>query len=139
MKISKKNIENWRNWKTQFFWVGHFEFFLLHPHENQSKVLGYQRWDKMLMITLISSQKSPTPNISAPSVRVNVQLFLLANARALKLFLYLLSSNFKFEWFVQYHAKVSLVLFWTIFFLVLTFWHVNFLGFWFFAIFVLSL
>ena len=28
MKFSWKNIENWRNWKTQFFWVGHFEFFL---------------------------------------------------------------------------------------------------------------
>ena len=32
------------------------------------KVLGYQGWDEILMITLISSQKSPTPNISAPSV-----------------------------------------------------------------------
>ena len=26
-EIFEKNIENWRNWKTQFFWVGHFEFF----------------------------------------------------------------------------------------------------------------
>ena len=26
MKFSQKNIENWRSWKTQFFWVGHFEF-----------------------------------------------------------------------------------------------------------------
>ena len=43
-------------------------FFLLHPHENQSKVLGYQGWDKILMIILVSSQKSPTPNISAASV-----------------------------------------------------------------------
>ena len=25
--ISQKNIENWRFWKTQFFWVGHFGFF----------------------------------------------------------------------------------------------------------------
>ena len=23
----KKNIENWRFWKTTFFWVGHFAFF----------------------------------------------------------------------------------------------------------------
>ena len=26
MKFLKKIIENWRFWKTQFFWVGHFEF-----------------------------------------------------------------------------------------------------------------
>ena len=44
------------------------KYFLLHPHKNQSKVLGCQGWDK-IVITLISSQKSPTPNISAPSVR----------------------------------------------------------------------
>ena len=43
--------------------------FLLYPHENWSKVLGYQGWDEILMITLISSQKSPTSNISAPTVR----------------------------------------------------------------------
>ena len=55
--------------------IGDFEkltFFelaiLLHPHENQSKVLGYQGWDEILMIILVSSQKSPTPNISAASV-----------------------------------------------------------------------
>ena len=27
LKFSRKNIENWRFWKTQFFWVGHFGFF----------------------------------------------------------------------------------------------------------------
>ena len=27
MKISWKNIENWRSWKMRFFWGGHFEFF----------------------------------------------------------------------------------------------------------------
>ena len=27
MKFSQKNVENWRFWKTQFFWVGHFGFF----------------------------------------------------------------------------------------------------------------
>ena len=26
-EIFTKNIENWRFWKTLFFWVGHFEFF----------------------------------------------------------------------------------------------------------------
>ena len=51
--------------------------FLLHPHENQSKVLGYQGWDKILMIILVSSQKSPIPNISAPSVWIRFLLILL--------------------------------------------------------------
>ena len=38
--------------------------------ENKSKVRGYQGWDEILMITLVSSQKSPTPSISAASVSV---------------------------------------------------------------------
>ena len=25
--FSRKIFENWRFWKTQFFWVGHFEFY----------------------------------------------------------------------------------------------------------------
>ena len=44
MKISWKNIENWRSWKMRFFWGGHFEFsksailnfFLLHISEKPS-------------------------------------------------------------------------------------------------------
>ena len=44
MKISWKNIENWRSWKTRFFWGGHFEYFesailnyfLLHFSEKRS-------------------------------------------------------------------------------------------------------
>ena len=44
MKISCKNIENWRSWKMRFFWGGHFEFFksailnffLLHISEKPS-------------------------------------------------------------------------------------------------------
>jgi hypothetical protein len=27
MKFSQNNFENWRFWKTHFFWVGHFDFF----------------------------------------------------------------------------------------------------------------
>ena len=68
-----KNIENWKFWKTRFVWVCHFDFsfrfffsFLLHFHKNQSKVLGCQEWVGLLMITLVSSQKSLPPNISAP-------------------------------------------------------------------------
>jgi hypothetical protein len=41
---------------------------LLHPHENWSKFLGYQGWVEVLMITLVSSQKSLPPNIAAGSV-----------------------------------------------------------------------
>ena len=40
---------------------------LLHSHENQSKFLGKQGWVEILIITLVSSQKLHTPNISAPA------------------------------------------------------------------------
>jgi hypothetical protein len=39
-KIFTKNIENWKFEETQFFWIGHFDFFfatfffLHHPNEN---------------------------------------------------------------------------------------------------------
>ena len=33
MKFSWKNIENWRSWKSTFFWVGHFAFF--SPNDKQ--------------------------------------------------------------------------------------------------------
>ena len=59
-------------------------FFLLYFYENPSKVLGYQGWNKILIITLISSQKSPTQNISAASVYLflrstNCKKFLMGN------------------------------------------------------------
>ena len=41
---------------------------MIHFHENQSKVLGYQEWIEILTITLVSSQKSLPPNISAAGV-----------------------------------------------------------------------
>ena len=53
----EKNIENWRNWKTQFFWVVHFGFFfqkrkkLLHSHENLTD------GSKFLMITLVHTKR----------------------------------------------------------------------------------
>ena len=58
--------------KHCFFWVGHFDFFLilLHSHENKSKFIVYQESVKTLMITLVSSQKSFLPNISAVSVNI---------------------------------------------------------------------
>ena len=39
-------------------------------HENWSNLLGYHGWVKILMIFLVSSQISLSPNISAPSVKV---------------------------------------------------------------------
>ena len=51
-----------------FFWSAILNFFfkkkMLHPHENQSK----QGWFEILMITLISRQKSLTANIFGLSV-----------------------------------------------------------------------
>ena len=32
MKLSQKNVENWRFWKMTYFWVGHFEFFFASFH-----------------------------------------------------------------------------------------------------------
>ena len=76
MKFSLKNIENWRFWKMTFFWVGHFGF--LFSKKNflfcfflMEETLGFI-WGiiffEILMITLVSSQKSLPPNISAGSV-----------------------------------------------------------------------
>ena len=49
---------------------------MLRFYENPSKSLGYQGMDKILMITLISSQKSPMPNISAFFCKVHVLLLI---------------------------------------------------------------
>ena len=122
MKLSENFFENWQFWKTQIFWVGHFElkkkvFFCLIPMKTHQSwlvfnkgcewrvraqerpvfwpigsvagllklnnfsdvtqrhsfslvyfLLGFQGWVKILMINLISSQKSLTPNIFTGSV-----------------------------------------------------------------------
>ena len=52
MKFSQKTFESWR------FWF----FFLLHLHENQSKLLGYQGWVEILMITLVYSKRVSVHN-----------------------------------------------------------------------------
>ena len=54
--------------KLSFFESAILNFFLLLLHENQSKVLGHQEWVDILLITLVSSQTSLPPNISAASV-----------------------------------------------------------------------
>jgi hypothetical protein len=43
-------------------------FWIFFPHENRLKFLGYQGCVEILMITLVSSQKSLPQNISAGSV-----------------------------------------------------------------------
>jgi hypothetical protein len=63
MKFLQNNFVNWR-----IFFFKKKKIFLLHPHENWSKFLGYQGWVEIMMITLVSSQKSLPPNISAGSV-----------------------------------------------------------------------
>ena len=41
---------------------------LLHPHENQSKLLGYQGWVEILVITLVYSKRVSVRNILLHSV-----------------------------------------------------------------------
>ena len=61
MKISWKNIENWRSWKTRFFWGGHFEFsksailnfFLLHLCEKSSPFI----WGIIFFCTMNGSSR----------------------------------------------------------------------------------
>ena len=38
------------------------DFFLLHLHENQSKLLGYQGWVEILMIALVYSKRVSVRN-----------------------------------------------------------------------------
>jgi hypothetical protein len=39
-----------------------FFFFLLHLHENQQKLLGYQGWVEILMINLVYSKRVSVRN-----------------------------------------------------------------------------
>ena len=50
--------------KSCFLAVGNFhkKITLLHSHENQSKLLGYQGWVKILMITLVYSKRVSVRN-----------------------------------------------------------------------------
>ena len=68
MKFSWKILRIGDFEKWVFFWVGHFDFFLLHFHEIKSKFIGYQEWVEILMITLVSSCFLPWANILHPSV-----------------------------------------------------------------------
>ena len=58
-EIFAKNFENWRFWKPQFFWFGHFEFFLQKenlffcflPVKISPNLYG---WVEILMLFLMS-------------------------------------------------------------------------------------
>ena len=94
------------------FW----NFFLLHPHENHSKVLGYQGWDEFLMITLVSSQNPSTPNISAPSAvydceryinHVTILLFfnIASFYQFISLFCFVSRLNINVPWLSPFESK----------------------------------
>jgi hypothetical protein len=48
-------------------------FFLLHPHENQSKFIMWQIWVKILMITLVYSKGVSVRNNLLHTVHTPVQ------------------------------------------------------------------
>jgi hypothetical protein len=75
---------------SRLFWTFFFKknFFLNNFYENPSNGLGYQGWVKILMITLISSQKSPNPKTFQPPV-----YNLLQNYRHCKIFIDHFSSS----------------------------------------------
>ena len=75
LKFWQKNIENWRLWKSQFFWVGYFEYFYnffsssppksgtnygvesmgLNFHDNQTFLGGVYLW--LVFKNLVFNQK----------------------------------------------------------------------------------
>jgi hypothetical protein len=77
MKFSQKSTLRIADFEKLCFFES--AIFLLHFNENQSKVLGYQEWVEILMITLVSSQKSLNPNISAVSVQKVYKTCFFAN------------------------------------------------------------
>ena len=70
-KFHGLDFENWRNWKTQFFWFVHFVFIffskkkkkILHPRENLSQIMWQNGWDSILMFSLVSSKFLAMSNI----------------------------------------------------------------------------
>jgi hypothetical protein len=66
--------------KLSFFESAILKFFLLHSHENQSKLLGYQGWVEIFMITLVYSKRVSVRNNLLHSVNIyiydNLQYFI---------------------------------------------------------------
>ena len=58
-----EKISNWRFWKSQFFWVSHFDFFFCFIPIKISHKLCVR-----CMIMLVYSQKWPTPSNNTRSV-----------------------------------------------------------------------
>jgi hypothetical protein len=54
-KIFTKNLENWRFWKTQFFWVGHFGFFCLIPMKISQSYLGFKDGSKFWWLSVCNN------------------------------------------------------------------------------------
>ena len=134
MKFSQFFFENWWFWKTQFFSVGHFEFFffnfflfffffffnfffnffhfffqffLLHPHKNQSKLLGYQGWVEILVITLVFSPKQPLCAI----LHTTICYFLVRCPMGLNFLVFTINRVFKLWSSVNYVFCLYLFLF----------------------------
>ena len=75
MKFSQFFFENLRFWKNSVFQLVILEVSLLHPHENQSKLLGYQGWFEILMITLVYSKRVSVRNnlLHSACMTLNIQ------------------------------------------------------------------
>ena len=69
-----KNIENWRFWKSQFFWVGYFDiffqkiFFCFISIKTRHKLRERMDGTQLLLLSFFSSQQQPTQNIFWGSV-----------------------------------------------------------------------
>jgi hypothetical protein len=59
---------------------------LLHPHENQSKLLGYQGWVEILMITLVYSKRVSVRNNLLHSVYPQVKLLYQSLCRGVNVY-----------------------------------------------------
>ena len=73
MKISWKNIENWRSWKMRFFWGGHFEFsksailiFFCFISVEKAARLDKVSFFSALWMAFPESWKRSCPNFYAP-------------------------------------------------------------------------
>ena len=84
MKPKKKDSKwprqkkmNWQFWKSQLFWVGHFDFSTKNNLSLNQAQIRPKLWDRMngtqflWLHIMVSSQKQPTPNIFWGSVFSN--------------------------------------------------------------------
>jgi hypothetical protein len=74
MKISQSVMRIGDFEKLSFFKSAILIFFLLYPHENQSKLLGYQGWFEILMITLVYSKRVSVRNNLLHSVCMTLNI-----------------------------------------------------------------